>query len=180
MQQSSFFQCVKYVSGTARRCLPAGALMVSIGTVLLNDIQDVWAQVTPSLVDRNLAVRTVVTGLVTPSTMAFLGSSDLLVLEKNTGKVKRIIDGVVQPALAVPERAPTEKLAVGKMHERKIPTRFKQRNVLDPHDPTFDIVSQEDEIVTIEYGGQALLALISGSEHRSLKKTAALHLRLGQ
>ena len=89
-------------------------------------------------------------------------------------------DGVVQSALAVPERAPAEKLAAGKMHERKIPTRFEKRNVLGPHDPTFDIVSQKDEIVTIKYGGQALLALISWSENRSLKKTAALHLRLGQ
>jgi hypothetical protein len=72
-------------------------------------------------------------------------------------------DGGVQPALAVPERAPNEKLAVGKMHERKIPPRFEKRNILDPHDPRFDIVSQENEIVTIKYGGHAL-ALISGSQ----------------
>jgi len=49
-------------------------------------------------------------------------------------------DGAVQPAFAVPERAPNEKLAVGEMDERKIPTRFKMGNVLDPHHPTFDIV----------------------------------------
>jgi hypothetical protein len=62
-------------------------------------------------------------------------------------------DGVVQPALAVVERAPTEKLAVGKMHERKIPTCFEKRNVLDPHDPTFEIVSQEHKMITIKYSG---------------------------
>jgi hypothetical protein len=50
---------------------------------------------------------------------------------------------------------------VGKMHERKIPPRF-EKSILDPHDPRFDIVSQENEIVTIKYGGHAL-ALISGS-----------------
>ena len=58
-------------------------------------------QAAPSMVDRNLQVRTVVTGLTTPSTMAFLGPRDMLVLEKNTGKVQRVIDGVVQPTPAI-------------------------------------------------------------------------------
>jgi hypothetical protein len=57
-------------------------------------------------------------------------------------------DGAVQPTLAVPERAPNEKLAVRKMDEGKIPVGFEKRNVLDPHDPRIDIVSQENEIVT--------------------------------
>jgi aldose sugar dehydrogenase len=49
----------------------------------------------PSVVDPDLAVRTVVGGLTTPSTMAFLGPKDFLVLEKNTGRVKRVVNGVV-------------------------------------------------------------------------------------
>ena len=49
----------------------------------------------PTLVDRNLSVRTVASGLETPTTMAFIGANDLLVLEKGTGKVKRVTDGVV-------------------------------------------------------------------------------------
>ena len=48
------------------------------------------------------------------------------------------------------------------MDERKIPVRVEKRNVLNPHDPIYDIVSQENEIVTMKYGGHAL-ALISGS-----------------
>src|SRR5687768_16802391 len=56
----------------------------------------VGAQSGPAVVDRNLGVRTVVSGLVTPSTMAFLGPNDFLVLEKNTGQVKRVVNGVVQ------------------------------------------------------------------------------------
>jgi glucose/arabinose dehydrogenase len=44
--------------------------------------------------DPNLGVRTVASGLVTPSTMAFIGPNDILVLEKNTGRVQRIRDGV--------------------------------------------------------------------------------------
>ena len=50
----------------------------------------------PRLVDRNLAVRAVVSGLVTPTSMAFLGPDDILVLEKNTGRVQRVVGGAVQ------------------------------------------------------------------------------------
>jgi glucose/arabinose dehydrogenase len=43
----------------------------------------------------SLGVRTVVAGLTTPSTMAFIGDNDILALEKNTGRVKRIVNGAV-------------------------------------------------------------------------------------
>ena len=45
-------------------------------------------------------MRTVASGLVTPSTMAFIGPNDFLVLEKNTGAVKRVTNGVVQGTVA--------------------------------------------------------------------------------
>jgi glucose/arabinose dehydrogenase len=48
------------------------------------------------MVDANLLVRTVVAGLNTPTSMAFLGQDDLIVLEKGTGKVQRVVNGVVQ------------------------------------------------------------------------------------
>jgi uncharacterized repeat protein (TIGR01451 family) len=50
----------------------------------------------PRLTDPSLAVRPVVTGLTEPTGMAFLGPQDLLVLEKSTGWVKHVVDGVVQ------------------------------------------------------------------------------------
>jgi aldose sugar dehydrogenase len=50
----------------------------------------------PTLVDPNLGVRTAASGLTTPSTMAFIGPNDFLVLEKNTGAVKRVTNGLVQ------------------------------------------------------------------------------------
>ncbi len=50
----------------------------------------------PSLVDPNLRVRTVVEKLEQPTTMAFLGPNDFFVVEKATGKVKRVVDGVVE------------------------------------------------------------------------------------
>jgi aldose sugar dehydrogenase len=53
-------------------------------------------QVQPTMLDPRLDVRTVVDGLVTPSSIAFLGPDDLLVVEKNTGQVKRVVDGEVQ------------------------------------------------------------------------------------
>ncbi len=50
----------------------------------------------PTVEDPNLAVRTVVSGLTEPTGIAFLGRNDFLVLEKSTGEVKRVVNGVVQ------------------------------------------------------------------------------------
>jgi glucose/arabinose dehydrogenase len=50
----------------------------------------------PTLLDSRLEVATLTSGLVTPATIAFIGPDDLFVLEKNTGKVKRIVKGAVQ------------------------------------------------------------------------------------
>jgi glucose/arabinose dehydrogenase len=47
----------------------------------------------PVMLDPDLSVRQTVGELVTPIGMAFLASNDFLVLEKNTGKVQRIVDG---------------------------------------------------------------------------------------
>jgi uncharacterized repeat protein (TIGR01451 family) len=50
----------------------------------------------PSMLDANLSVKTVVSGLSQPTSMAFIGNNDFFVLEKNTGKVQRVTNGVVQ------------------------------------------------------------------------------------
>ena len=50
----------------------------------------------PSLTDSNLEVREVVSGLSSPTTMAFIGPDDILVLQKDDGKVRRVIGGVLQ------------------------------------------------------------------------------------
>jgi aldose sugar dehydrogenase len=54
-------------------------------------------QGTAAVSDSNLEVEEVATGLELPTTMAFLGSDDILVLEKEKGTVQRIIDGQIQP-----------------------------------------------------------------------------------
>ena len=47
--------------------------------------------------DSNLRVEEVASGIGLPTTMAFLGPSDILVLEKEKGTVQRIVDGQIQP-----------------------------------------------------------------------------------
>lgn len=49
----------------------------------------------PKLFDSNLKIATIADGLSTPTTMAFVGPGDILVLEKDTGMVKRIVNGKV-------------------------------------------------------------------------------------
>jgi aldose sugar dehydrogenase len=53
------------------------------------------AAAAPEVLDPNLAVRTAASGLDTPTTIAFLGPNDMLVLEKQTGRVQRVVNGVV-------------------------------------------------------------------------------------
>jgi uncharacterized repeat protein (TIGR01451 family) len=53
----------------------------------------------PSMLDPNLSVRTVVSGLSQPTSMAFIGPNDFFVLEKNTGKVQHVVNGVPQGAV---------------------------------------------------------------------------------
>jgi glucose/arabinose dehydrogenase len=45
------------------------------------------------ILDSNLKVEQVIEGLKTPTTMAFLGNNDFLVLEKDTGTVVRVLNG---------------------------------------------------------------------------------------
>ena len=89
-------------------------------------------------------MRTAASGLVTPSTMAFIGPNDFLVLEKNTGAVKRVVNGVVQskdaaadwalPRVASEHRAVLARardlLAVahlGDLRRRLLPGRLQQQ-----------------------------------------------------
>jgi glucose/arabinose dehydrogenase len=63
----------------------------------LNFHDHVEAQSTdPSMTVPNLDVRTAASGLITPISMAFIRNNDFLVVEKNTGRVKRVVNGAVQ------------------------------------------------------------------------------------
>jgi aldose sugar dehydrogenase len=50
-----------------------------------------------TLNDPNLRVTELVAGLSQPTAMAFIASNDLLVLQKNDGRVRRVINGALQP-----------------------------------------------------------------------------------
>ena len=51
----------------------------------------------PSIKDPNLGVELVSEGLEFPTSMAFLGPDDILVLEKEKGTVQRIVNGMILP-----------------------------------------------------------------------------------
>jgi len=53
----------------------------------------------PEMLHPRLGVRPVVTGLTTPTTMAFTGINEFFVLEKDTGMVKHVVDGEVHTVL---------------------------------------------------------------------------------
>lgn len=69
----------------------------------------------PNVKDDNLIVEKVTDGLNFPTSMAFLGSNDILVTEKMTGKVMRIVAGQVQdkPLLDVPVANTIERGLLG-------------------------------------------------------------------
>jgi glucose/arabinose dehydrogenase len=71
--------------------LAAFGVVVAVGAV---SAQSGPAQTAPTLVDPGLRLSTVVSGLSLPTSIAFLGDDDLLVLEKDTGKVLRVTNGV--------------------------------------------------------------------------------------
>lgn len=50
----------------------------------------------PTVNDPSLTLAQLVSGLNTPTTMAFIGAGDILVLQKNNGQVRRVLHGVLQ------------------------------------------------------------------------------------
>ena len=65
--------------------------------------------------DSNLKLELVAQGLRSPTSMAFLGPSDILVLEKESGTVQRIVNGKMlpQPLLQVPVSTTSERGMLG-------------------------------------------------------------------
>jgi glucose/arabinose dehydrogenase len=73
--------------------------------------------------DPTFGVETVVTGLALPTTMAFLGPDDALVLEKSTGRVRRVLAGALQtpPVLDVAVNFSGERAGDGAAEARHGP-----------------------------------------------------------
>ncbi len=100
----------------------------AISMILLSTITSSYIQVSygayakaplsssgPTVNDDTLTVEKVADGLDFPTSMAFLGPNDILVTEKNTGKVIRVTNGLVmpQPVLDVPVASAIERGLLG-------------------------------------------------------------------
>jgi len=94
-------------------CLAVAGLLVSI--TLLRPGALIQAQTTgPTMLLPNLGVRTVVSGLTDPVSMAFLGPDDFFVVEKSTGRVKHVVKGQVQATvLDLPVNSASERGLLG-------------------------------------------------------------------
>src|SRR5215210_1351376 len=77
---------VCYYSALKQVSIYAQELLYSNTTVESSD---------PFVTDPNFAVETVATGLKIPTDMVFLSDDDILVLEKNNGTVRRVVNGTV-------------------------------------------------------------------------------------
>ncbi len=71
-------------------------ILFAFSVLLLVPVGSQHAFADPSVIDPNFTVETVVSGLSSPTTMAFLGPDDILVLQKNDGKVMRVLGGELQ------------------------------------------------------------------------------------
>jgi glucose/arabinose dehydrogenase len=92
---------------------PGRRLLMLAVLVMLAVPAEAWAQ-EPAVVDPNLAVRTVATGLSQPTGLAFIGANDMLVNEKASGRVIRIRNGVVEgPVLDLAVNSNSERGLLG-------------------------------------------------------------------
>jgi len=72
------------------------------------------ANAAPTLTVPSLAVSTVVTGITQATSMAFIGSDDFLILEKASGRVKRVVSGIVTATvLDLPVNSNSERGLLG-------------------------------------------------------------------
>ena len=94
--------------------LLAVALAATISVGIIHQLNPVLAQPIVAK-DSSLKVELIAQGLRSPSSMAFLGLNDILVLEKETGTVQRITNGKMlpQPMLQVPVSMTGERGMLG-------------------------------------------------------------------
>jgi aldose sugar dehydrogenase len=88
--------------------------IILIGIIILRPFNAALAQ--PTVIkDPNLKVELFVQGLRSPTSMAFLGPNDILVLEKDDGTIQKIINGTIsqQPLLQVPVATKNERGMLG-------------------------------------------------------------------
>lgn len=84
------------------------------------------AAASPVMFDPNLTVTTAVSGLAQPISIAFLAANDFLVLEKASGKVQRVVNGIITGAvLDLPVNSASERGLLGvSMHPQFASNHF--------------------------------------------------------
>jgi glucose/arabinose dehydrogenase len=116
MLDSPVHICKNFVAPSRTDCI---SLLIISGIVAVAFVLVSWSSSTayaaPTLKDMNLKVQTVAAGLSSPTSMAFLGPEDILVLEKNSGTVQRIKNGhlLPQPLLDVNVATDSERGMLG-------------------------------------------------------------------
>jgi glucose/arabinose dehydrogenase len=98
--------------------MPVLVLTILIATILLYHPPPFNAALAQPMVvkDPNLKVELFAQGLRSPTSMAFLGPNDILVLEKNDGTIQRIVNGTMQqqqPLLQIPVAIKGERGMLG-------------------------------------------------------------------
>ena len=100
-----------------RKIVPVFCLLL-LATALSGFVPEAKAQTpapSPSMLVTNLRVRTAASGLNQPVSMAFLGDNDFLVVEKASGRVKRVTNGTVlaTPVLDLAVNSASERGLLG-------------------------------------------------------------------
>ena len=97
----------------------------------------------PIISGADLKVEQVVEGLELPTSMAFLAPNDFLVLEKQSGTVKRVLDGktLEQPVLDVSVANENERGMLGIIIEKEIDDKSKRNS----HTYVFVVFTESDE-----------------------------------
>src|ERR1700745_348530 len=70
--------------------------MFLLGMVAVARLTSTSVAIAQTLNDPKLHIRQVASGLSQPTAMAFIGPGDILVLQKADGRVRRVINGVLQ------------------------------------------------------------------------------------
>ena len=102
-----------------RESADGGNTFIDLKNRTLSNIQYSY----PKVLDADLKVERVTSGIKFPTHMAFLGQNDILVLEKNDGAVKRVINGSIlnDPLLDVPVANAVERgmlgIAIQQIHD---------------------------------------------------------------
>jgi glucose/arabinose dehydrogenase len=101
-----------YICHASRTAITA--LFISVTASAGGALAQAIPAVAPTVIDPALSVRTVVSGLVQPTGLAFLGANDMLVNEKASGRVLRVTNGVVQgPVLDLAVNSGSERGLLG-------------------------------------------------------------------